>query len=183
MLVDRSCSGARPGLPLTKPKRQSGVGRNARPVGRGRAMEILIAAIVVALGLVAGASLLARRVPGVAGHPVAPSAEPARPTAAPTVEEDDGGLSERRAEVMALEQRLRAREEAVEGRVAELGERERILTERLGELESLKDRHVRSLERTAGMSASQARHQLLKEVEQQIRHDKARVLRLVEEET
>jgi ribonucrease Y len=146
-------------------------------------MEILIAAIVVALGLVAGASLLARRVPGVAGHPVAPSAEPARPAAAPTVEEDDGGLSERRAEVIALEQRLRAREEAVEGRMAELGERERILTERLGDLESLKDRHVRSLERTAGMSASQARHQLLKEVEQQIRHDKARVLRLVEEET
>src|SRR3954451_9642393 len=130
MLVDRSCSGARPGLPLTKPKRQSGVGRNARPVGRGRAMEILIAAIVVALGLVAGASLLTRRVPGVAGHPVAPAAEPTRPAAAPTVE-DDGGLSERRAEVIALEQRLRAREEAVEGRMADLGERERVLTERL----------------------------------------------------
>jgi ribonucrease Y len=149
-------------------------------------MEILIAAIVVglglAVGLVAGASLLARRVPGMAGHPVAPAAEPARPVATPTVE-DDGGLAERRAEVIALEQRLRAREEAVEGRMAELGARERVLSDRTAELEALKDQQVRSLERTAGMSASQARHQLLKEVEQQTRHDKARVVSLVEEET
>jgi hypothetical protein len=122
-------------------------------------MEILIAAIVVglglAVGLVAGASLLARRVPGMAGHPVAPAAEPARPVATPTVE-DDGGLAERRAEVIALEQRLRAREEAVEGRMAELGARERVLSDRTAELEALKDQQVRSLERTAGMSASQA---------------------------
>src|SRR5688572_8282393 len=148
-------------------------------------MEILIAAIVVALGLavglVAGASLLARRVPGVAGHPAAPAAEPARPATVAVVEDD--GLAQRRAEVIALEQRLRAREEAVEGRMAELGERERLLSDRLTELEGLKDQHVLRLERTAGMSASQARNQLLKEVEQQVRHDKARVVRLVEEET
>jgi len=147
-------------------------------------MEILIAAVVVALGLavglVAGASLLARRVPGMAGHPAARAPEPARP-AAPAA--DDGDLAERRAEVIALEQRLRAREEAVEGRMTELGERERLLGERLADLDALKEQHVRELERTAGMSASQARNQLLKELEHQVRHDRARVVRQIEEET
>ncbi|HWT23028.1 MAG TPA: ribonuclease Y, partial [Solirubrobacteraceae bacterium] len=96
---------------------------------------------------------------------------------------DDGDLAERRAEVIALEQRLRAREEAVEGRMTELGERERLLGERLADLDALKEQHVRELERTAGMSASQARNQLLKELEHQVRHDRARVVRQIEEET
>jgi ribonuclease Y len=96
---------------------------------------------------------------------------------------DDGDLAERRAEVIALEQRLRAREEAVEGRMAELGERERVLGDRLAELEVLKDKKVRELEQTAGMSAAQARSKLVKEFEHEVRHDKARVVRQVEEET
>jgi len=143
-------------------------------------MEILIGAVVVALGLVAAATLLTRRVPGLAGHPARPAAEVPRPA---TVAADDGDLAERRAEVIALEQRLRAREEAVEGRMAELGERERVLGDRLAELEVLKDKKVRELEQTAGMSAAQARSKLVKEFEHEVRHDKARVVRQVEEET
>src|SRR3712207_7791764 len=46
-----------------------------------------------------------------------------------------------------------------------------------------KEHHVRELERTAGMSVAQARHQLLKEVEHEVRHDRARVVRQIEEET
>jgi ribonucrease Y len=143
-------------------------------------MEILIAAVVVAVGLVAAASLLTRRVPGLAGHATAPAPETVRPAAAPA---EDPELAQRRDEVMGLEQRLRAREEAVEARLAQLGERERVLNERLAELDRLKEQHVRDLERVAGMSASQARSQLLKELEHQVRHDRARVVRQVEEET
>ena len=76
-------------------------------------MEILIAAAVVAVGLVAAASLLTRRVPGLAGHPGGSRRRRARgprPRWSTTTTSP-----QRRAEVIALEQRLRAREEAVEG--------------------------------------------------------------------
>jgi ribonuclease Y len=159
-------------------------------------MEILIGAVVVALGLavglVAAASVLARRVPGLAAgrapanpSPPAASAAPRdRPPAPPAaVSTEDGKSAERRADLLRLEERLRAREEAVESRLAELGEREHLLVEKTAALDEVRERHVRELERVAGMSASQARHQLLKELEDQVRHDGAKLVRQVEEET
>jgi ribonucrease Y len=163
-------------------------------------MEILIAAVVLAVGLVAAASLLTRRAPGFAGgHARAKAAPAATTVAAPiapvaatalvgkpsgaTATTEDGKSAERRADLLRLEERLRAREEAVESRLAELGSRERLLADKATELEAARERHVRELERVAGMPASQARNQLLKEVEDQIRHDRARILRQVEEET
>jgi ribonucrease Y len=157
-------------------------------------MEILIAAVVLAVGLVAAASLVARRSPRFVGpaRPPAPAqspasapprvAAPAEPASAGTTTEE-GKSAERRADLLRLEERLRAREEAVESRMAELGERERRLTEQVAELEDARRHHVRELERVAGMPASQARQQLLKEVEDQTRHDRAKVVRQVEEET
>jgi len=158
-------------------------------------MEILIGAIVVAVGLavglVAAAALLARRVPGLAGA-AAPKAVPTKPappvariadsTATATTTED-GKSAERRADLLRLEERLRAREEAVESRMAELGERERTLTTKSTELDDVRSHHLRELERVAGMPASQARQQLLKEVEDQTRHDRAKIVRAIEEET
>jgi ribonuclease Y len=164
-------------------------------------MEILIAAVVLAVGLVAAASLLARRAPGFAAGqgrakamsvaaPPAASAAPAAPPVVPATKAqtliattEDGKSAERRADLLRLEERLRAREEAVESRLAELGQRERLLAGKAAELEAVREHHVRELERVAGMPASQARNQLLKEVEDQIRHDRARILRQVEEET
>ncbi len=155
-------------------------------------MEILIAAVVLAVGLVAAASLLTRRSPGFAGSaraaaPVtAPTAAPTRVVAEPAVgatTTEDGKSAERRADLLRLEERLRAREEAVESRLSELGERERMLAAKAGELDDARGHHVRELERVAGMPASQARHQLLKELEDQTRHDRAKVVRQIEEET
>jgi ribonuclease Y len=162
-------------------------------------MEILIGAVVVALGLavglVAAASVLARRVPGLAAgrapaNPSPPAASaaprdrpPAPPAAPAAVSTEDGKSAERRADLLRLEERLRAREEAVESRLAELGEREHLLVEKTAALDEVRERHVRELERVAGMSASQARHQLLKELEDQVRHDGAKLVRQVEEET
>ena len=154
-------------------------------------MEILIAAVVLAIGLVAAASLLGRRSPRFAGSapaaaPIAPPASPSRaaePPAGGATTTEDGKSAERRADLLRLEERLRAREEAVESRLSELGERERLLTAKAGELDEVREHHVRELERVAGMPASQARHQLLKELEDQTRHDRAKVVRQVEEET
>jgi len=155
-------------------------------------MEILIAAVVLAVGLVAAASLLTRRAPGFAAG-AAPKPSPTAPLVAPGAIEqqpqgtiattEDGKSAERRADLLRLEERLRAREEAVESRLAELGERERLLAAKGGELDRSLAEQVRKLERVAGMSASQARQQLLKDVEDQTRHDRAKVVRQVEEET
>jgi len=155
-------------------------------------MEILIAALVLAVGLVAAAALLTRRSPGLApsGHPAQASA--AVPAAMPvaeaapsgtTVSTEDGKSAERRADLLRLEERLRAREEAVESRLAQLGERERKLAETADDLHLAREHHVRELERVAGMPASQAKAALLKELEDQVRHDRARVVRQIEEET
>jgi ribonuclease Y len=154
-------------------------------------MEILIAAVVLAVGLVAAASLLTGRAAGLAAGPARPraSAPVAAPVASPGAERhppattEDGKSAERRADLLRLEERLRAREEAVESRLSELGDRERVLASKAVELEQARERHLRELERVAGMPASQARAQLLKEVEDQTRHDRAKVVRQVEEET
>src|SRR4051794_24892854 len=87
-------------------------------------MEIVIAAVVVALGLAAGlvaaASLLAKRVPGYAAH--RGSAPPPAAVAAPippSGEEADDQL-ERRARVGKLQQRLGTPEAQVDPPGAQL---------------------------------------------------------------
>ena len=127
-------------------------------------MEILIAAVVLAVGLVAAASLLTRRAPGFANGAAPAKPAPVTALVAPAGTEsqalitttDDGKSAERRADLLRLEERLRAREEAVESRLAELGDRERLLTVKAGDLETAREHHVRELERVAGMPASQA---------------------------
>src|SRR5215207_4040195 len=192
MLARRSCREHGPACRSQhRERRERGRDPRFRPVGEKRVMEILIAAVVLAVGFVAAASLLARRAPGFpAGtappKPAPPKAPVAPPSAKPQgviATTEDGKSAERRADLLRLEERLRAREEAVESRLAELGERERLLAVKATALEAAREHHVRELERVAGMPASQARNQLLKEVEDQIRHDRARILRQVEEET
>jgi len=151
-------------------------------------MDIVIAAVVLALGLTIGlvgaATLLARRVPGLVAGPVRKPAVsalvPTRPVteaAPPAVAEPD-----HHADLARLEERLRTREEQIDQRLDELRRREQALDDERGKLEAARDEQIRALERVAGMSASQARQTLLKEVEDQARHDKARVIRQVEEE-
>jgi ribonuclease Y len=145
-------------------------------------MEIVIAAVVVALGLAAGlvvaALLLAKRVPGLAGARHAGAQKPAK-----TEARDDVDALARSAEIGRQEERLVGREEALDIRLRELEEQREALARREQELTELRERHVRELERVSGMAASQAKHHLLKELEDQIRHDSARLVRQVEEET
>jgi ribonucrease Y len=144
-------------------------------------MEIVIAAVVVALGLAAGlvvaALLLAKRVPGLAG-----TLHASAPKTADAPDEHQASLA-RSAEIGRQEERLIGREEALEQREADVERRAEALAERELEIDGEHEHLVRELERASGMSASQAKHHLLKELEEQIRHDSARLVRKVEEET
>jgi ribonuclease Y len=147
-------------------------------------MAIVIAAAVLAAGLVGAALLFSRTGRG------APTAAPAPPPAPPIPRDDlERDLLERRAEIARIEERVLSKEEAMDLKLADLAKRDRVFEDRERELEHqrelLDDRkreHVRELERLAGLSAAQAKQILLKEVEDLARHDTARVVRQVEEE-
>jgi hypothetical protein len=91
---------------------------------------------------------------------------------------------ERSTEIVRLEERILQREESLEARLAEVAEREHVLAEReraveqlAVELEQASARRVDELERLAGIGRARARQLLLQEVEEQARHEKARVFR------
>ena len=133
-------------------------------------MEILIAAVVLSVGLVAAAALLGRtrtapQRPPAAAAPTreAPAPAPAAPPPAPRADP---------AHVAALEARER-----------KLADREQALERQREDLARRRDDLTRALERVSGLSAAQAKAILLKELEDDARHDRAKVLRAVEEET
>src|SRR3954449_705206 len=161
-------------------------------------MEIVLAALVAAAVAVAVVLLVQRprQVAAPAGLSPRPAdtvreraeAEARGPAASSEEVEDE--LRGRRGELAALEERLRAREQSLELRDHDLGERGRSLDDRERNLDvngrKLKEarrEHVRELERIASLSASQAKQILLKELEDELRHDSARLIRQVEEET
>jgi ribonuclease Y len=145
-------------------------------------MELVIAAAVLAIGLVAAATLYQRGHLATAngGHADAPAVDAGRREAAAAAAAADVRASER----------AKSLERTLDRRAAELDSRERDLeahVERLAAQEEalahLRDEHERALERVAGLSAGQAKQALLKEVEDQARHDSVKILRAVEEET
>jgi ribonuclease Y len=99
-------------------------------------------------------------------------------------------LQERREEVLRMEARSLQREESLEARIADLSGREHAVAERLLELERREaeagvgaERVALDLERVAGLTRSQARQALLRDVEEAARHEKSRLVRQIEEET
>ncbi len=105
-------------------------------------------------------------------------------------EEFEAELRERRAEIARIEERLLSKEEAVEVRLAELARKEqsladrgRNLDQRAESLKASKQEHTRELERIAGLSASQAKQILLRELEDELHQDSARLIRQAEEQT
>jgi ribonucrease Y len=147
-------------------------------------MEIVIAALVLGAGIVAGAALLTRN------RPVAAAAPGASPTPAPPPRRTvDGDGAERRAEVARLEE-LNGKEETLDHRLGELARREQTVAEREAALErerlrldAERDAQLAKLEQIAGLTASQAKQVLLKELEDQVRHDSAKLVRQIEEDT
>lgn len=98
-------------------------------------------------------------------------------------------LDERRVELSRLEERASAREDAIARGEAAVAERENEATQRelaLADGEALlaeaRARADRELERIGGMTADEARAQVLTRVEETTRHDAAQLVRRIEEE-
>jgi ribonucrease Y len=104
-------------------------------------------------------------------------------------EEIDAELRERRAEIARIEERLLRKEEALDVRLSEVERREtsfedrqRNLANEVAKLKAAKQSQLRELERIANLSTGQARQVLLRELEEELRHDSAALVRQVEEE-
>ena len=101
--------------------------------------------------------------------------------AAPARDGLEAELRARRAEIARIEERLLAKEESLEVRGAGADERERSLEDRARNLDTGREQlkppkrdQVRELERLSGLSAGQAKQLLLRELEDELRHDSAR---------
>jgi ribonuclease Y len=129
-------------------------------------MVEIIAGALVAAGLLGAAYLLSRsRATAVGNGASAADAERADQRA----QAREAGLDRRAAEL--------------EKRAAELEQREAALIRERDETGAVRAEATRALERASGLSAGQAKQALLKEIEDQARHDSVRIIRQVEEET
>ncbi len=126
-------------------------------------MEIIGAAALIAVGIVAAAVLYGRT-------------HGASPASAASADRDAAAATALQAALTERSAALERREHALERREAELTDHREELARERGEVES-------RLERVAGISASRAKELLLQEVEEQARHDSARRIRQIEEET
>ncbi len=123
-------------------------------------MDIIAAAALIAVGIVAAAVVYGRL------H----GARPAITTSlAATTTALDAELPERAAALARREEALARRESELERERETLADGQQQLT--------------RGLERVSGLSAARAKQMLLKEIEDQAKHDAARRIRQIEEET
>ncbi len=91
---------------------------------------------------------------------------------------------ERRAELQRYERRVLSKEEnvekkadALEKREAGLQQREDALTKRSAEVDTLYDRGIQELEKISGLTSDQAKEYLLKSVEDDVKHDTAKLVK------
>ena len=94
---------------------------------------------------------------------------------------------ERRAELQRYEKRVLAKEEAVDKRSDALEHRESKLTakeeqlrQREAKVDELSQKRVHELERISGLTSEQAKEYLLKTVEEDVKHDTAKMVRELE---
>ncbi|MGN6169049.1 MAG: ribonuclease Y [Solirubrobacteraceae bacterium] len=134
-------------------------------------MDIIGAAALIAVGIVAAAVVYAV----VSGRMEHARSGATRPEAK-RPETTNTDLAERTAALARREDTLARREAQFEQERASLGEGRQELAESRREL-------ARELERVSGLSAARAKQMLLKEIEDQAKHDAARKIRQIEEET
>ncbi|HLL87086.1 MAG TPA: Rnase Y domain-containing protein, partial [Thermoleophilaceae bacterium] len=113
----------------------------------------------------------------------------AGPSTADLREQLDLELVQRRAELGRIEERLLGKEQSTDVRLAELERREQALEDRERNLEQTQEKlktarreQVRELERIAGLTAGQAKQILLRELEDELEHESARMIRQSEED-
>ena len=138
-------------------------------------MDIIGAAALIAVGIVVAAVLYARVHPAAAESP-GRGRGPESPGRGRGRLVRDGDGSKHSKDLSDRAAALAAREEALARREGDLERERAVLADSRQEL-------ARTLERISGLSAARAKELLLKEIEDQARHDAARRLREVEEET
>ena len=94
---------------------------------------------------------------------------------------------ERRAELQRYEKRVLSKEEnvekkadALEKKEADLIRRENILGKRTAEVEAQYEQGIQELERISGLTSEQAKDYLLKSVEEDVKHDTAKLIKELE---
>ena len=104
-----------------------------------------------------------------------------------TKNEAEREAKERRAEVQRMERRVMNREEnldkkseALEKKEASLAAKEESLTARKRETEEIYQKELQELERISGFTSEQAKEYLLKSVEDDVKHDAARMIKELE---
>jgi ribonuclease Y len=133
-------------------------------------MDTIGAGALIAVGIVIAAVIYVR----THGARTAPVGNPT--TMTPVVEVVQPDPVRRDAEMLERTAAVTRREEALSRKEAEL-EKER------SELAQARQEVQRSLEHISGLSAGRAKQLLLKEIEEQTKHDAARRIRQIEEET
>ncbi len=103
--------------------------------------------------------------------------------------EIDRELTDRRAEIIAIEERVLEKEEQIDEKLGELerrdqslGDREREIDRLAAEAEEQRAGQLRELERVSGLTVNEARQELLTRSEELVRHEMARMVRQIEEE-
>jgi ribonucrease Y len=94
---------------------------------------------------------------------------------------------ERRAELQRYEKRVLSKEEnvekkadALEKKEADLVRRENVLSKRTAEVEAQYEQGIQELERISGLTSEQAKEYLLKSVEEDVKHDTAKLIKELE---
>ena len=94
---------------------------------------------------------------------------------------------ERRVELQRYEKRVLSKEEnvekkadALEKKEADLVRRENILSKRTAEVEAQYEQGIQELERISGLTSEQAKEYLLKSVEEDVKHDTAKLIKELE---
>ena len=123
-------------------------------------MEPIVAALIFGAAIVGAIALRARHAPA------APQGGPAG-----------------REELVRLEERVSARAEELDRRARELDDQTRALEAEREQLARRQREHEQALEKISGLSAGQAKQRLMAEITDQVRHECARHVREIEEET
>lgn len=88
-----------------------------------------------------------------------------------------------REELVRLEERLRARGEHLDERARELDEQTNALEAERDQLARRRREHEQALEEISGLSAELAKERLMRDVTDQVRHESAREIRRIQEQT
>jgi ribonuclease Y len=94
-----------------------------------------------------------------------------------------GAVAIDRDDLVRLEERLAARTDDLDRRVLELDDQTRALEAEREQLARRRREHEVALEQISGLSAGQAKQRLMAEITDQVRHESAREIRQIEEQT